>query len=190
MVGMGAASLLGLPGCTPSRSYPAPPLPLKHLSVKAYWVLEAVARRLVPAFGGQPGAGDLGVPTFLDYRLAALPKAQVADLNRALESIEDLTWLRLRVKPFTLMGPAEQDAHLRSWQGGTATQGQAFAALLRLVSFHHHVLPRAWVPLGYAGPWVGRVDVGLGKDNRGAMAQNPNPKAFLPFGPKPEVAPA
>lgn len=154
---------------------------LKALTPKTYAVLEAVARRLVPAQSGLPGAGDLGVPTYLDWRLASLPKELVGDLNKALEALEDLTWMRLRFKPFTEMGPTEQDAHLLAWQEGNAEQRQAFNALLRLVAFHHHILPRAWAPIHFAGPWVGRVDVGLGKDNRGPMAANPNPHVFKPF---------
>lgn len=182
-LGLGLGGLLGLGGCHGHRAYPPLPPGVRGLSPKSYAVLALLCDRFVPPWAGHPGAVALGLPLLLAHRLQALPRDQALALHHALESLEDLTWLQGHLLPFTALPPPAQVATLNAWMGGTAGQRQAMAACLRLVAFHHHVQPASFPALGHLGPWVGRVDVGLGLDHRKAMPANPNPHVFAREGP-------
>jgi hypothetical protein len=177
-MGVALGALFGASGCHGHRAYPALPPGLRGLSPKSFAVLRVLCGLMVPPWGGHPGAVDLGLPLALALGLRALPRDQALALHHALESLEELTWFQGHLQPFTALPRAAQEGVIRAWMQGSAGQRQAMAALLRLIAFHHHVQPGSFGALAYAGPWVGRVDVGLGLKNRGAMAANPNPQVF------------
>ena len=99
-----------------------------------------------------------------------------------LDTLEDLPFLAGSFKPFTTMTPDEQDAYLANWQtSNLGVKRQAFVGLNRLAQMIYYMDARSWPAIGFPGAWVGRLDVGLGLDNQGALAANPNPNVFAYF---------
>lgn len=179
--GAGLAATLPLAGCA-SHSYVGPPGGLVFLSPKQWTVLDAAGRRLWPASHGRPGAGELEVATVADRLFSRANPRLKGDLRQLLDTIEDQTWLALRLTPFTAMTPAEQDAYLATWRDSpVGLMRQAFVGLNRIAGMLSYMAPGSWPAIGYPGPWIGRVDLGLGPDNQGALAANPNPNIYRHF---------
>jgi hypothetical protein len=182
--GLGAGLLAGsmpLAGCA-APSYNHAPADLKLLTKKQWTVLDAAVRRLVPAQADQPGGGALGTATFADHLFAGANPRLKTDLARLLDTFEDYTFLAGRFKPFTTMTAQEQDAYIANWlDSSLGVKRQAGVGLTRLAAMLYYMDPRAWPALHYPGPWVGRLDVGLGVDNQGPLAANPNPNVFKKF---------
>ncbi|MDB5097103.1 MAG: putative oxidoreductase [Cyanobacteria bacterium RYN_339] len=179
-VGLLAGSL-PLVACA-GPAYSHAPAGLLLFTPKEWTVLDAAVRRLAPAQPGRPGGGELGTATFADHLFARANPRLKADLSRLLGTFEDYTFLAGRFKPFTMMTPAEQDAYLANWlDSGLGVKRQAGVGLVRLASMLYYMDPGAWPGIRYPGPWVGRIDVGLGLDNQGPMAANPNPNVFRKY---------
>lgn len=172
------AGSLPLAGCA-APAYDHAPADLKLFTKKEWTVLDAAMRRLAPGAPNRPGAGELGTATFADQLFAGANPRLKADLSRLLGAWEDYTFLAGRFGPFTAMAPAEQDAYFANWlESGLGMKRQAAVGLNRLAAMLYYMDPRAWPAIGYPGPWVGRLDVGLGLDNQGPLAANPNPNVF------------
>lgn len=172
---MGGLLALSLPVGCQRVTYPAVRRSLRFFTPKEWTVLESVLDRLVPS-ARAVGADVAGAADGLLSR--ANPTLQ-GDVRRLLATFEDWTWLTLRFKPFTAMTAREQDGYLQSWMDSPLDlQRQGFAALNRLAAMLFYMDERSWAQIRYAGPWVGRFDAGLGLDNQGPMAANPNPNVF------------
>lgn len=174
LLALGLLALSVPVGCQ-RGTYPAVRRSLRFFTPKEWWVLAGVLDRLVPS-ARAAGADVAGAADGLLSR--ANPTLQ-GDVKRLLGTFEDWTWLSMRFKPFTAMSPAEQDGYLQSWMDSPLDlQRQGFAALNRLAAMLFYMDERSWPQIRYAGPWVGRFDAGLGLDNQGPMAANPNPNVF------------
>lgn len=179
-VGFLAASVT-LTGCAPVRY---PERPLQFLTPKEWAALHAASRHLIPSLPGKVGAADLPVASAADALFARANSRLQADLKQLLNSLENLTWLNLRFKPFTALSDAEQEAYLRSWQKSAIDlQRQGFVALAKITAMLFYADPASWPQIGFTGPWIGRFDFGLGLDNQGDMPANPNPHVFERFAP-------
>lgn len=178
LAGGALAASLPIAGCS-APAYSGAPAGLKLFTPRQWAVLDAAARRLVPTAPGRPGGGELGVATSADALFSAGNDRLKADLARLLDTLETMPWLAGRFTPFTRMGPEAQDAYLANWMGsGIGMKRQALAGLDRLVQTIYYMDPRSWEAIHFPGPWVGRLDVGLGLDNQGPLAANPNPHIY------------
>jgi hypothetical protein len=178
-LGLSAGWLAGsvtLTGCSPVHY---PDRPLRFLTPKEWAALDAASAQLLPRLPGKVGATDLSVATAADTLFAqANPRLQ-NDLKQLLNSLEDLTWLNLRFKPFTVLDPDDQKAYLRNWERSPVDlQRQGFVALSKLCAMLFYMNPDAWPQIGYPGPWIGHYDFGQGLSNQGDLSANPNPHVF------------
>lgn len=177
----GLASTLSLAGCQPT-GYPAATAARRLLSDKEWHVLDTAARRLIPGQSGRPSGGELGVATFADALFAEANPRLKADVKKLLNAFEDMPFLAWRFRPFTTMAPGEQDRYLRAWmESPLGLQRQAFVGLNRLASMLYYMDERSWARIGFAGPWVGRFNMGYGPDNQGPMAEPVNPNVFTRY---------
>ncbi|HEY9724621.1 MAG TPA: gluconate 2-dehydrogenase subunit 3 family protein [Oscillatoriaceae cyanobacterium] len=172
------ATTLPLAACARGR-YTAPPQALDFFTEKQWNVLHAASLRLMPSAPGRLGAETIDVATAADHLLAKASPPLQAQFRQLLDTFEDWTWLALHFKPFTAMGPEEQDAYLRAWQSSPlALQRQGFSGLNKTCAMLFYMDPRSWPQIGYPGPWIGKFDFGLGLDNQGAMAAPVNPNVY------------
>lgn len=170
------AATVPLLGCVP-RSYEAGPHAC--FTPRQFAALDAAARRLVPSWQQHAGAGELQVAAAIDRLWARANPTLQADLRRLLDLFEELPAL-FGGAPFSDRPPAEQDAILRAWSAAPLWPArQGFTALNKLVATLFYMDPRSWDVLGFAGPWIGRIDMGLGLDNQGPMAAPVNPQVFV-----------
>lgn len=171
----GGLVALSLPVGCERATYPAVGRTLRFFSPKEWTVLDGVIDRLLPSAKSL----QMDVPTAADGLLSLANPTLQADVRKLLATFEDWTWLSLRFRPFTAMSPAQQDGYLRAWmESPLGLQRQGFAALNKLAHMLFYMDERSWPRIGYAGPWVGRFDAGLGLDNQGDIAANPNPNVF------------
>lgn len=172
----GLAFSFPLTGCAPVRY---PERELHFLTPKEWATLDAAAARLVPRTPERLGAPDLDVASAADRLFASAHPRLQHDLKQLLNSLEDLTWLNLRFRPFTALSEESKDAYLQSWADSPlGIQRQGFVALAKIAATLVYMDPRTWPQIGYAGPWIGRYDFGQGLDNQGDLAANPNPHVF------------
>ncbi len=170
------AGSFALGGCERIRY---PDRALQFLSPKEWTALDAASKRLLPTLPSRVGAAEVGVASAADRLFAAANPRLQHDLQQLLNSLEDLTWLNLRFQPFSAMDAAAQDAYLSSWQQSSLSlQRQGFVALNKISAMLFYMDPASWPQIGYPGPWIGRYDFGLGMDNQGNLAANPNPHVF------------
>lgn len=169
------ASSVPLVGCA-RATYP--PRSLRFFTPRQWAALDAASRRLIPPQGPLPGAGELGVADAADHLLAKANPTLQADLKRLLDLFESFpSWLG--GAPFSRRPASEQDALLRGWMEAPLWPvRQGFTALNKLTAMLFYMDPRSWPAIGFAGPWIGRIDLGLGPNNQGDMPSPVNPHVF------------
>jgi hypothetical protein len=85
-------------------------------------------------------------------------------------------------RAFSALPVTSRERLLEAWQRGDWPTGRrAFMAWQRAVLMGAFGDPGLQGRIGFDGPWVGRLDVGLGTDNRGAMPAPVNDRVFAPF---------
>ncbi|HVO25101.1 MAG TPA: gluconate 2-dehydrogenase subunit 3 family protein [Candidatus Margulisiibacteriota bacterium] len=154
---LGFGSLLPA-GCT---RYPKPPTHLRFLDPREYAIINTLAERLLDAagaIGAENGQIDVGVS--VDAVVADWDTDAQGQLRTMLRVFEHGTYLfDLRRKRFTRLTAAEQDQYLAGWMNSTlGVRRVVFRALKLLVAAGFYREPRAWTPIGYDGPWLGRID--------------------------------
>jgi gluconate 2-dehydrogenase gamma chain len=101
-------------------------------SAANYAILSAVCERLLPR-DQDPGAIDLGVPTYIDRAVADPELAPVRDLLlRVLPVVDRESRRRFGGKAFHEAAPTEQDEILRLWQRGNDGGQSFFPVILSL----------------------------------------------------------
>jgi len=140
VVGVGAAAALAALGC---RSQPPAPVPAsldagraaaepRTFTVAAFATLSAVCERLFPR-DEDPGAIDLGVPSFIDTMVATPELASVKEMMlKVLPIIDKESRKRFGGKAFSEVTSAEQDTILDTWQHGTDSRQHFFDVILSL----------------------------------------------------------
>lgn len=127
------------------------------LSASEFAVLSAVADRICPDLGpGNPGALALGGPEMLTKLIASSSAGLVKQLKQALAVLESPVVGLLtgeRIRPFTQLAPAEQDAVLHSFRYSSLPPKRAiYRALRNMVAGYYYGDPRVWHVSGYGGP--------------------------------------
>jgi gluconate 2-dehydrogenase gamma chain len=146
-VGAGATAALAALGCrthagesvSAADAAPSPvdsPLPSlpqpKTLTVAEFATLAAVCERLLPR-DQDPGARDLGVPTYIDAMVATPELAPVHEmLLKVLPILDKESRKRFSSKDFAEIAPADQDAILDTWQHGSESRQHFFDVILSL----------------------------------------------------------
>ncbi len=157
LVLLGIGSLLPA-GCS---RYPKPAAPLRFFDPREYAIMNAVAERLLGVegtIGSEPDHIDVGAN--VDSLVVEWDAEALGQLRTMLRVFEHGTYLfDLRRKRFTRLTAAKQDEYLAGWMNSTlGVRRVVFRALKLLVASGFYREPRAWAPIGYDGPWIGRVD--------------------------------
>ena len=127
------------------------------LSRKDLGILAAFADRVVTAADGTPSAREARVARRIDRELAFNDGTLAGDVRAALTMIEYGPFLDFRLRPFTRLGAAEQDAFLEGCARSTwRLRRNAFSGLRFLCLFFYYSDDRTWRSIGYGGPMVGR----------------------------------
>jgi hypothetical protein len=153
--GLAGTAVLLLGGGTlavlPTKELASPSQPLAVLDARAFQVLVAVAKRVVP---DTVDAGVVAERVDALLRRAA-PEAQV-DFNRLLGLFENaLPGLLFdgRALPFTRLSPESQDRVLRSWRDSRlALRRSGYSALRRICLATAYSDEATWPAIGYAPP--------------------------------------
>lgn len=131
---------------------------LQFFTPAEYSIWAAVADRVLAEDrpSGAPSPAQLDVAARADAFLAPLPGSDAKDLKQLLALFDNALFGFLQGGPprtFTAMSPAEQDAHLRRWQGSRfAIQRTGYQALKRLCCALYFAAPETWPSVGYPGP--------------------------------------
>jgi hypothetical protein len=156
--GLGGLLVLGFGAVLPAGCTRYSPIqrPLKFLSRKEFAVVTRAAVRIL----GLPDQRGEEIGGFIDGLLADLPPTSQNQARLMLRVVEHGTHLfDLKPKRFTRLTPAEQDAYLRGWmESSLGARRIVFRALKTLAALGYYAQPLAWEPIGYDGPWIGRVD--------------------------------
>lgn len=103
-----------------------------------------------------PSPAEVEVASKADAFLAPLPEGDRKDLKQLLALFDNALFSLLGggpPRPFTRMGPEEQDAHLRSWQTSRlAIKRTGFQAMKRLCCAIYFAAPETYASVGYPGP--------------------------------------
>jgi hypothetical protein len=155
--GFGGVVLLAFGALLPSGCQHYSPIgrPLRFLSRKEFAVVTRAAVRIL----GLPDERGDEIGGFIDELLAELPPTTQSQARLMLRVVEHGTHLfDLKAKRFTRLSPAEQDAYLRGWmESSLGARRIVFRALKTLAALGYYAQPTAWPPIGYDGPWLGRV---------------------------------
>lgn len=156
--GIGGVLVLGFGAILPTGCTRYSPIeqPLKFLSRKEFAVVTRAAVRIL----GLPDDRGDEIGGFIDGLLADLPPTSQNQARLMLRVVEHGTHLfDLRPKRFTRLAPAEQDAYLRGWmESSLGARRIVFRALKTLAALGYYAQSTAWEPIGYDGPWLGRVE--------------------------------
>lgn len=157
MVLLSVGSLLPA-GCS---RYPKPVAPLRVFDPREYAILNALAERLLGVEGAiGAGTSQIDVGANVDGFVVNWDTEAQRQLRTMLRVFEHGTYLfDLRRKRFTRLTASKQDEYLAGWMNSTlGVRRVIFRALKLLVAAGFYREPRAWTPIGYDGPWIGRVD--------------------------------
>jgi hypothetical protein len=137
---------------SPSRTAYVPRTPTRVLDPPKFNVMAAIAARVVTA----PGADPIAIAHKIDGALArAVPEAQrdIRDVLGLFESALAGFLLDLRSRPFTQLGPDEQDAVLGAWRDSRLMLRRgAYKALKNLCVTSFYRTEAGWPAAGYSGP--------------------------------------
>jgi hypothetical protein len=126
------------------------------LSRRELATLMALADRVV-APGDGPSARATRTARRIDRELAFSDGRLTADVRAALAVIEYGPALDFRLRRFTRLGPAEQDAYLAACASSVwHLRRNAFNGLRFLTLFFYYTDDRTWRGIGYGGPMVDR----------------------------------
>ena len=127
------------------------------LSRRELAILVAIADRVITPIDGTPTAGDARVARRIDRELAFNEGTLAGDVRAALSLVEYAPFLDLRLRPFTRLTPAEQDAHLQACaESRWTTRRNAFSGLRFLCLFFYYTDDRTWHSVGYSGTMIDR----------------------------------
>jgi hypothetical protein len=136
----------------PTAHVAAPTRALRVLEPKAFQVLVAVARRVVP----MDDADHVAIAHGIDDALMMMPPEARDDINDLLGLFENaLPGLLLdgRTAPFTRLGAAAQDHVLEAWRDSRIVLRRGgYHGLRRLCLAGYYKAVSAWPAVHYAGP--------------------------------------
>jgi hypothetical protein len=123
--------------------------------------MNAVADRLVDghAMVG-PDPEHIDVAARVDALVVEWDADAQSQLRTMLRVFEHGTYLfDLQRKRFTRLKPSQQDDYVAGWMNSTlGARRIVFRALKALTAAGFYQDQRTWSPLGYDGPWLGRIE--------------------------------
>jgi hypothetical protein len=130
---------------------------LVFLSPAEYSVFAAVADRIVPKIDpGQPTTAELGVALKADLLMSRADTDTRHDFKQLLGLFDNALAsfvLDGRTRPFTQLGPDEQDEALRQWRDSRIPlRRSGFQSLQRLSLALYYSDPKTYAGVGYPGP--------------------------------------
>lgn len=135
---------------------------LKVLNAEEFAVVWALVQRFVPAREGFPAADSLSTATAVDGIIAMLEDETQAELKQLLMLFENALpnfLFGFRTRPFTQLGPAEQEEVLGEWRDSKLTLRRTGYRALRGLSLAAYYGNKAvWPSVGYPGPLPGIHD--------------------------------
>ncbi len=152
---------------------------LRCFNQREWATLDALAMVFWPAAAGRPDGRVVGVASACDRLFEGAHPGLQRELKLALWLWEWGPYLHGEWCSFGQLSMESRLRYAEHWR--TSAIGlcrRLYVALQRLCAMVYHMQPATWQSMGYGGPWVGRLDVGLGLDNQGAMAANPNPNVL------------
>ena len=153
--GLLAASGLGL-SLFPGKKLKLPDTPFKVLTSETYAILLAVVPHVLPLPEHFPSAREINVARRVDDLLALMHPADAAELNQALEVLENpLLGLMLdgRPQPFSTASVAVQEQTLRRWKNSSLeVRRTGYVAISGLVKSAYFSHPKTYKVTGYPGP--------------------------------------
>ncbi|MEB3329543.1 MAG: hypothetical protein VKQ33_09960 [Candidatus Sericytochromatia bacterium] len=174
---VGLAATLPLASCGPpvQRAGEAALAP-GHLAT-----LGLASEVLWPSVDGQPGANGPEVAARAARLLAVAPPKLQGDVRLMLETLDRLAFLGGSLRGLAGLDPTRRRRYLTGWRDlGLAASDRLWAGLVRLTGTLTYMSPTTWPGIGFPGPWVGRLDVGLGLRNERPLSANPNPSWDAP----------
>lgn len=149
-----AGTGIGLQG---TKLAPAPRRTLRVLTLAEYSIVAAIAARVCPSpRPGVPGATALDIASKVDESLVRLPADIQNGMKTGLHIFESgLTGALFgeRVRPFTTLSAADQDAALLAFRDSrVAIRRTLFKALTGLSAALYYAEPAVWPSVGYPGP--------------------------------------
>jgi PAS domain-containing protein len=150
---LGAGALLPA-GC---RRYPAPSEPLVFLNSMEYAVVNAAAAQILGLTPEDVEHIDIGL--FVDRFVADFDRDIRRQVRLMLRIFEHGTHVfDLMRGRFTALSPGEKERYLEGWMDSSiGARRVVFRALKALSALGYYSRPESWAPLGYQGPWLGRV---------------------------------
>jgi hypothetical protein len=146
-----------------SKHVPLPPEGLAVLGMREYWVLDAIARRMIVPMPGFVSVDDARVAFQCDRILSRTDVTSQMELRQLLNLFESALAnfvLGARVKPFSQLEPEAQDEVLHEWMTSKlAIRRTGFTALRSLVMAAYYGNPITWPAVGYPGPPAAFHDV-------------------------------
>jgi hypothetical protein len=145
-------------GC---RSYPKPVVSLRFFNAREYVTLNMVAERLLGVPGGVgAGTNRVDVAAHVDALVAEWDAEAQGQLRTMLRVFEHGTYLfDLRRKRFTQLSIPQKDRYMAGWMNSTlGARRIVFRALKALAASGFYQDAHSWPPIGYEGPWLGRID--------------------------------
>jgi len=136
----------------PTRKSWRPRRALRVLDPREFAVLAAIAARTVVG----PGADPISIAHEIDEQFVLqVPEAQ-RDLKRLLVLFENALMGALfdgRLRPFTHLDAAGQDAVLRAWRDSRlAVRRGGYVALRKMTTAVYYMAADTWDSIGYPGP--------------------------------------
>lgn len=155
----GGLLLLGAGALVPSgcRRYPAPSEQLVYLNSMEYAVVNAAAAQILGLTPEDVEKIDVGL--FVDRFVADFDRDVRRQVRLMLRIFEHGTHVfDLMRGRFTTLSPTEQKRYLEGWMDSSiGARRVVFRALKALSALGYYSRPESWAPLGYQGPWLGRV---------------------------------
>jgi hypothetical protein len=151
-IGLLAIGALLPAGC---RSYPEPPVALGFFTAQEYAVFQAVARAIL---GLEDDAFDVAAE--VDRLVVRMDRRVRRDIRWILRIFEHGTHLfDLKGPRFTRLDRDDQEDYLRGWMmSSLGARRLVFRGLKLLASLGYYGSEATWSRIGYAGPWLGRVE--------------------------------
>src|SRR5260370_21941397 len=142
-----------------SRRVPIPTAGRKLLDELDFAVLCAITRQIIPDQPGKPLIESPDVAFNADRILVQVGSSAQAEVKQLLKLFENaLTGFvfGLRVRPFTQLSDAEQDAVRAEWENSRLlVRRTGFQAIRTLVVAAHYGSSASWPSTGYPGPPAG-----------------------------------
>ena len=127
------------------------------LTAKELAILMAFADRVITPGDASPTPRDARVARRVDRELVFSDGRLASDVRAALALIEHAPILDFRLRRFTNLAPADQDAYLAQCaQSGWTLRRNAYSGLRFLCLFLYYTDDRTWRSIGYGGVMVDR----------------------------------